>query len=443
MGGKRQSRSTSGEPKWNPLPNALGIAAVTYIAVDYLRELNPPLHEKIQPWLWGFLALACALRAPFYPYWKREVKSIGPFVLSVFFMLGALTIEAFSVQFVTTVLGLDWHWKTSPLPDTGQWLLLYLNEKLPIQVVELLRAPLVGLHHYLILFLMLCFSVLFGCAKAPGVGIGARYMTSMGIGRLLRVMTFLPTILPSARPWCAHARFRTASHPHPWAQKYFTPYTSDPELVRKLLKVDEAFAAPVGDYPPEFVPNWGSMQFLVNILRPPDPAVYPNSKNESWFTTLKRAGGGCNDLIFSGHILVSVLTAMAWTEAYPGWTSGLIWVLVLHSAQREIRERHHYSTDVTAGLYMGVFLWWLTSFIWSKNDERKALRSKLMMRMEDALVKAAKDGDIEKIRTILSDVEKAGQESLRLETKEKIIAGTILGTTLGMALLAFVWTANG
>lgn len=66
-----------------------------------------------------------------------------------------------------------------------------------------------------------------------------------------------------------------------------------------------------------------------------------------------------------------------------------------------------------------------------------------MMRKEDALVKAAKDGDIEKIRTILSDVEKAGEESLRLETREKIIAGTILGVTLGMALLAFVWTANG
>lgn len=80
-----------------------------------------------------------------------------------------------------------------------------------------------------------------------------------------------------------------------------------------MSRLVELEAAPVGDYPPEFVPNWGSMQFLVNILRPPDPAVYPNSKNESWFTTLKRAGGGCNDLIFSGHILVSVLTAMAWT----------------------------------------------------------------------------------------------------------------------------------
>lgn len=33
---------------------------------------------------------------------------------------------------------------------------------------------------------------------------------------------------------------------------------------------------------------------------------------ENWFNTLKRAGGGCNDLVFSGHMYVAVLTAMAW-----------------------------------------------------------------------------------------------------------------------------------
>ena len=67
-------------------------------------------------------------------------------------------------------------------------------------------------------------------------------------------------------------------------------------------------AAAVGEYPAEYIPNWGSMQFLVNLLRPQE-----SSGEESWFTTLKRAGGGCNDLIFSGHVLVSSLTAMAWT----------------------------------------------------------------------------------------------------------------------------------
>ncbi|CAM6083016.1 unnamed protein product [Calypogeia fissa] len=421
-----------------PMPKAVGVAAVAYITVDYLRELKPGLHSRLQPWLWGFLAVALAARAPFYPHWKKELKCVGVFVASLLFMLSALTVEAISVQFVTTVLGLDWHWAAAPLPDTGQWMLLYLNEQLPQWMVNVLRAPLIGLHHYLILFLFLPFSVLYSCVKAPGMGLGARYMFAMGIGRLLRVMTFVATIIPSARPWCAHSRFRTASHPHPWAQKYYIPYASNPEMVRKLLRNDELFA-PAGEYPAEYVPNWGSMQFLVNLLRPPDPDTFPEFQGESWFSTLKRAGGGCNDLIFSGHILVSVLTA----EAYPGWTAGLVWLLVLHSAQREIRERHHYSVDVVAGIYMGILLWRLTSFLWSKRDELKELKSKLMMESEDAFVKAAKDGDMEKIRQILREVEKTGQESSRLKVTECIYAASILTALFALVLLAFVWTENG
>jgi hypothetical protein len=54
------------------------------------------------------------------------------------------------------------------------------------------------------------------------------------------------------------------------------------------------------------------MQIFVNILRPLDPSQTENG-SENWFNTLKRAGGGCNDLIFSGHMFVAVLTAMAWT----------------------------------------------------------------------------------------------------------------------------------
>jgi hypothetical protein len=71
-------------------------------------------------------------------------------------------------------------------------------------------------------------------------------------------------------------------------------------------------AAEVDKYPPEYVPKWGRMQFFVNILRPLDPSQTGNG-SENWFSTLKRAGGGCNDLVYSGHMYVAVLTAMAWT----------------------------------------------------------------------------------------------------------------------------------
>ncbi|XP_008652644.2 uncharacterized protein [Zea mays] len=60
------------------------------------------------------------------------------------------------------------HMRTvTPLPDTGQWLLLSLIEKLPQSVVDLLRAHVINLHHYLMLFSLLGFSVLFDCIKAP------------------------------------------------------------------------------------------------------------------------------------------------------------------------------------------------------------------------------------------------------------------------------------
>lgn len=130
---------------------------------------------------------------------------------------------------------------THPLPDTGQWFLLALNEKLPPTVVEILRAHIIGLHHFLMLFMMLAFSVLFDSVKAPGLGLGARYMFTMAIGRFLRAITFVSTILPSARPWCAFARFRVPAHPHHWAQKYYVPYASDPAAIRQVIERDIAY----------------------------------------------------------------------------------------------------------------------------------------------------------------------------------------------------------
>lgn len=67
------------------------------------------------------------------------------------------------------------------------------------------------------------------------------------------------------------------------------------------------FSAAVQAYPDEYRPDWGRMSFLVDILRP-TPGEGP-----SWYHLLKKASGGCNDLMYSGHMLVAVLTAMAWT----------------------------------------------------------------------------------------------------------------------------------
>ncbi|GFS37503.1 sphingomyelin synthetase family protein [Actinidia rufa] len=416
----------------------LGVAAVAYIGVDYLRHLSQPWHERLQPALWAALAIVAVARVPFYRHWDAEVRSALPFVAAMLFMLAALLFEALSVRFVTAVLGLDWHRNTPPLPDTGQWLLLALNEKLPHTLVEILRARIIGLHHFLMLFMMLAFSVLFDSVKAPGLGLGARYMFTMGIGRLLRAITFVSTILPSARPWCASARYTIPAYPHRWAQKYYVPYASDATSIRQLIHLDMAYER-VAAYIDDPRPDWGSMNFLIDFLR---PSAFEGS---SWYNLLKRAGGGCNDLLYSGHMLVAVLTAMAWTEAYGGFSSAIIWLLVMHSAQREIRERHHYSVDCIVAIYVGILLWKMTGFIWPMKNKSRDRKLDKLEKIQSRLVQAAKDSDMEEVRELLKEVELGGQEKQSSSNSKAmwLFSGATIFSTLTIVLLAFTWTDDG
>lgn len=436
---RRPKAETASNPSWRLLREngGLGVAAIAYVGVDYLREVSPPWHERLQPALWAGLALVALARAPFYRHWSLEIRAAFPFLVSLAFLLAAFLCEAISVRFVTAVLGLDWHRSTSPLPDTGQWLLLALNEKLPQVVVDILRAHIIGLHHYLMLFMMLGFSVLFNSIKAPGLGFATRYLFTLAIGRLLRAITFISTILPSVRPWCASSRYQIPLHPHPWAQNYYEPYASDPRAIRRLIQTDMHYAN-VKEYPAEHRPDWGHMSFLVDILR---PSVSEGSK---WYHLLKKASGGCNDLMYSGHMLVAVLTAMAWTEAYGGWTSALLWLLVLHSAQREVRERHHYSVDCVVAIYVGILLWRMTGFIWSAKDTSRAKRLAKLDEVQSRLARAAKDSDIDGIRKLLKEVELAGQE--RHSSSQwaiRAFAGIACTFLLTCVLLAFIWTSDG
>ncbi|XP_049391166.1 protein PHLOEM UNLOADING MODULATOR [Solanum stenotomum] len=416
----------------------LGFAAIAYIGVDYLRFISPAWHDRLQPALWTILAIAAIIRVPFYKYWSSELRSAIPFIFAMLFLLSALLFEAISVRSVTAVLGLEWNSDASPLPDVGQWLVLSLNEKLPQTVVNILRARIIGLHHFLMLFIMLAFSVLFESVEAPGLGLGARFMFTMGIGRLLRAITFISTILPSARPWCASARFLVPQHPHPWAQKYYVPYATDSNAIRNVINWDTAYADP-GEYDPEFRPDWGSMSFLIDFLRPTAP-----EGSSAWYHLLKKASGGCNDLIYSGHMLVAVLTAMAWTEAYGGYSSALIWIFVIHSAQREIRERHHYSVDVVVAIYVGIMLWKMTGLFWPMKDQSKATRLRRLEKIQGRLMRAAKDDDIEEIRELLKEVEVSSHVRENSSSKAMwLFSGGTIIFTLSMVLLAFTLTSDG
>ncbi|XP_073290033.1 protein PHLOEM UNLOADING MODULATOR-like [Primulina huaijiensis] len=416
----------------------LGFTAIAYVGIDYLRHISPPWHDRLQPFLWAALAIAAVIRVLFYKHWSLELRAAIPFILSLIFMLSALLFEAISVRSVTAVLGLDWHNATAPLPDVGQWLLLALNEKLPPTVVDILRARIIGLHHFLMLFIMLAFSVLFDSIEAPGLGLGARYMFAMGIGRLLRAIAFVSTILPSPRPWCASARFKVPPQPHRWAQKYYVPYSTDSNAIRHIIQHDFAYAV-AGDLGLAFQPEWGAMNFLADFLRPT-----ASEASSSWLNLLKKAGGGCNDLLYSGHMLVAVLTAMAWTEAYGGFSSALIWILVLHSAQREIRERHHYSVDCIVAIYMGIFLWKMTGFFGPTKNTARDRRLNKLAKIQNRLLQAAKDSDMDEVRELLKEVELSSQVGQKPKSKGMwLFSGATIVFTLVMVLLAFTLTSDG
>ena len=87
----------------------LGLVAISYICIDYLRHVSPYWHERLQPALWVALALAAVARAPSYRYWPLEIRAAIPFLASLVFMICAFLCEMISVRFVTPVLGLDYH----------------------------------------------------------------------------------------------------------------------------------------------------------------------------------------------------------------------------------------------------------------------------------------------------------------------------------------------
>lgn len=120
-----------------------------------------------------------------------------------------------------------------------------------------------------------------------------------------------------------------------------------------------------------------------------------------------------------------------------------MWLLVMHSAQREVRERHHYSVDCVVAIYVGILLWKMTAFIWSSNDTFKARRLAKLDEVHGRLTRAAKDCDIDEIREVLKEVEMAGRERHISQRAIAAFAGFTIIFTLSTVLLAFILTNDG
>lgn len=131
-------------------------------------------------------------------------------------------------------------------------------------------------------------------------------------------------------------------------------------------------------------------------------------------------------------------------EAYGGFTSALIWMLVAHSAQREIRERHHYSVDCIVAIYMGIFLWKMTRLFWPIKDTSRYNRLNKLEKIQSRLLQAAKDSDMDEVRELLNEVELSSQVSQKPNSRAMwLFSGATIFFAIVIVLLAFTLTSDG
>lgn len=123
----------------------------------------------------------------------------------------------------------------------------------------------------------------------------------------------------------------------------------------------------------------------------------------------------------------------------------MIWLFVAHSAQREVRERHHYTVDCIVAIYVGILLWKMTGFIWS--DKRKTKQATKLEKIQNRLVHAAKDSDMEAVRRLVEEMEVSfGEEKKQSKVSNKtmtVFACATVFTTLTIVILALTLTSDG
>lgn len=119
---------------------------------------------------------------------------------------------------------------------------------------------------------------------------------------------------------------------------------------------------------------------------------------------------------------------------------------MLHSAQREIREHHHYSVDCIVAIYVGILLWKMTGFLWPAKDSSKARRLAKLEEIQSKMIKAAKDSNIDEVRELLEEVKLSGQEGEKNRSQSKamwVFPCVTIFSAIVIVLLAFTWTSDG
>jgi len=124
-----------------------------------------------------------------------------------------------------------------------------------------------------------------------------RGVRTIAIIRALRIITYLSTVLPSPRPGCYMFRFHNV--------------------------------------PPLFSSEW------------------------FWFVLTNGIpiGGGCKDLLYSGHMAMTVTIGCCYLTLFRSWKVRCFfvypyWYFMMHKAVRTVLGYHHYSVDMIVALYV-------------------------------------------------------------------------------------------
>jgi hypothetical protein len=218
------------------------------------------------------------------------------------------------------------------LQDNVRILVLRLMERSSVVQRAIVKFPGWEFHAYVAAFVALlgvafCSAFFFSSSKrlVSGFGIAYRFFAATAATRALRVVAFLLTVMPSPRPTCFMRRFQE---------------------------------------PPTDWLGW----IKVGLYK-------------------VRSGGGCNDLVISGHGIMTSAVVFAATEYLPvisvgadepqpaaasrsrfftlainGLVASLFYLPLLHTSVVAVVERHHYSVDMFLAFV-------ITRLVWNRTRE--------------------------------------------------------------------------
>jgi DNA mismatch repair protein MutS2 len=153
----------------------------------------------------------------------------------------------------------------------------------------------IGIKEKLVALIALAFAAVFDALPYSGFGVVTRFVACVAGARAIRTVAFLLTVLPNPRPGCFARRFPPV-----------------PDNVSDFLRI--GFAK-------------------------------------------MRSGGGCNDLVLSGHAVIYTAVCCAYSEYYPGAASKLLWLALLRSSIRGPLTAQHYSVDMFLAAAVTALTW--------------------------------------------------------------------------------------